>query len=93
MTERAEVVSLIVNTIRETNNDAEIDESASLIGEGGLLDSQGLLQLLLVLEEYAEMQLHTTFDWTSDAACASKNSPLRTVGTLADFFVGRVGAK
>jgi acyl carrier protein len=93
MTERAEIVSLIENTIRETNSDVTVDESTSLIGEGGILDSQGLLQLLLVLEEHAETQLHTTFDWTSDAAFSSKNSPLRTVGTLVDFFVARIGPK
>jgi acyl carrier protein len=93
MTDRSEIVSLIVTTVRETDSEAKIDESASLIGESGLLDSQGLLQLLLVLEEYAETQLHATFDWTSDAAFSSKNSPLRTVGTLADFFVARIGAK
>jgi len=93
MTQRSDIVSLIVATIREAKGEATVDESASLIGEGGLLDSQELLQLLLVLEEHAEAQLHATFDWTSDAAFSSKNSPLRTVGTLADFFLARIGTK
>lgn len=93
MTNRSDIVSLIVTTIRETKSEAEVDEGSSLIGEGGILDSQGLLQLLLALEEYAEAQLHTAFDWTSDAAFSSKNSPLRTVGTLADFFMARTGTK
>ncbi|MDP3545297.1 MAG: acyl carrier protein [Phreatobacter sp.] len=74
-----------------TGDDAIAVEAASpLVGEGALVDSQGLLEIMLALEEFAGERFGKAFDWMNDAAFSSSRSPFRTVGTLAAYMAAQM---
>ncbi|WP_296578911.1 hypothetical protein [Phreatobacter sp.] len=62
---------------------AGLDTASPLIGEKAVVDSQGLLEVMLALEEFAGERFGKPFDWMNDAAFSSARSPFRTIGTLA----------
>ena len=68
--------------------DAALHPDAPLIGEGGIIDSRSLVELLIALEEFIEDEYGAKFDWTSDRAMSAKNSPFRTPTTLVEFALG-----
>lgn len=57
------------------------DENTSLIGGQALVDSMGLVQICLHLEECAEAE-NFVFDWASEKAMSENNSMFRTIGDL-----------
>jgi hypothetical protein len=63
-----------------------LSESTPLIGGKTVLNSRGLVELLVALEEFSEETLHVQFDWTSDSAMSANRSVYRTVGSLADHI-------
>lgn len=78
-------ISKIVQSI--VQDDAfQVSEDSSLIGENRILDSLGLVELCLRLEELSQ-ELSFEFDWTSSTAMSVSKSMFRSVGTLANEFV------
>ena len=77
----------IIEIIRDVSGDEPMDvsEDSSLVGERGVLDSMGLVQVCLRLEELADDQ-GFSFDWTSEAAMSRSRSIFRSVKSLADEF-------
>ena len=77
----------IIEIIRDVSGDEAMDVSddSSLVGEQGVLDSMGLVQVCLRLEELADEQ-GFSFDWTSEAAMSRSRSIFRSVRSLADEF-------
>ena len=71
---------------------SSLDASFTLMGSASSVDSQSLLKILLGLEEVAEDELSSEFDWMTDAAFSEKRSPFRTIGSLAEFFAAQVNA-
>jgi len=67
-----------------------VETGSPLVGEGALVDSQGLLEIMLALEEFAQERFGRSFDWMNDAAFSSSRSPFRTVGTLAAYMAGQM---
>jgi hypothetical protein len=63
-----------------------LSEATPLIGGGTVLNSRGLVELLIALEEFSEEKLHVHFDWTSDSAMSTSRSVYRTVASLADYI-------
>lgn len=63
-----------------------LSEATPLIGAGTVLNSRGLVELLVALEEFSEEKLHVHFDWTSDSAMSTSRSVYRTVASLADHI-------
>lgn len=88
-----DVTAFIVKTIQE-NPSVKSPETVSgesrLVGEEAILDSAGLLELLLELEELAEDKLDAAFEWENDSAFSAKRSVFRTPTTLAEFFMSQV---
>ena len=63
-----------------------VSETTPLIGAGTVLNSRGLVELLVALEEFSEEKLHVHFDWTSDSAMSTSRSVYRTIASLADYI-------
>lgn len=63
----------------------EVLPDTPLIGDGKVLDSMGLVELCLRLEDRA-MRLGFAFDWTSETAMSKSRSMFRTVGALQEEF-------
>jgi acyl carrier protein len=63
----------------------EISDESPLIGDNSVLDSMGLVELCLRLEDRAS-ELGFIFDWTSEDAMSKSRSFFRSVGDLQAEF-------
>jgi D-alanine--poly(phosphoribitol) ligase subunit 2 len=90
---RAELVALICGSVRDIAADAHpidrgaIGEELRLFGSKGLLDSLGLVALVLDVEQHVSDQLGRAISLADDRALSLERSPFRTVGTLADYVL------
>ena len=57
-----------------------------LFGQGGKLDSLGLVNLIVAVEGMVEDELDVTVTLADEKAMSMKNSPFRTIQTLADYI-------
>ena len=82
-----EIANFIVSKLREEGiNDVEVDAESKLIGDGGVIDSMGIVELCLYLEDKA-VDMGFEFDWTSDSAMSNSRSIFSTVSTLSENFL------
>ena len=73
----------IIKIIKDVaEDDIEINDQSQLVGGGSSLDSMGLVQLCLVLEERS-IEEGFSFDWTSEKALSSLNSIFKSPKTLS----------
>ena len=88
-----QVLKFLLETLNELKNSDEIaadviiDRGVPLIGDGGVIDSRTLVELLVALEGFIDEQYAAEFDWTSDRALSGTRSPFRTADTLAEFAI------
>ncbi|HEX4997625.1 MAG TPA: hypothetical protein VFY29_05340 [Terriglobia bacterium] len=68
------------------------DTSTALLGEGGKLDSIGLVNLMALLEEKCEQRCGKSMSLFDDAAGAGAN-PFESVESLSQFLARKLGAK
>ncbi len=62
------------------------DVDTPLFGESGKLDSLGLVDLLVTIEQTIEDEFDVSLIIADDRAMSQEHSPFRTVGTLADYI-------
>jgi len=70
---------------------APLSPETVLIGDRGVLDSMGLVELCLRLEDRAA-DIGFSFDWTSDSAMSQTRSMFSSVASLQEEF-SRQGAQ
>lgn len=58
---------------------------AVLFGDGGL-DSMGLVQFIIIVEERLQDQAGVELTLASDKAMSRRSSPFQTLGTLAEYI-------
>lgn len=63
----------------------KVEENSVIYGESGLLDSMGIVNLIVDLESYFN-DLEIELDLTSEKALSLTNSPFNTVNTLTEFI-------
>ena len=84
-----EVEQVIIDTIVRIANDAGVTfdggDKSALLGKEGVVDSMGLVEVCIVLEDLAA-EFDFEFDWTSEKAMSTSKSMYRTVQTLANEF-------
>jgi acyl carrier protein len=90
---KKEKVELIVKEVIENycnNNDIvlddEVDETTALIGTNRILDSMGLVNIIVDIET-AFLDESIEISLNSEAAMSSRISPFRSVGALCNFIV------
>jgi len=87
------ITDLIWDAIDEVNallpEDARIQrsEDAVLLGAAGGLDSFGLVNLVVALEQRIEDEFGVTLTLADEKAMSHRRSPFRTVPTLRDYVV------
>ena len=64
-----------------------------LLGEAGGLDSLGLVNLIVAVEEEIDEEFGVTINIADEKARAQVNSPLKTVGSLADYIAALLTEK
>lgn len=88
MSNRESVIHFLVQEVSAISGvpASNLSELTPLLGGRTVLNSRGLVELLVALEEFSEDKLHVQFDWTSDSAMSANRSVYRTVGSLADHI-------
>ena len=76
---------IVIRELRPLLKDQSIlvNDSTNLIGSDGVIDSLGLVELCLRLED-AALAEGFEFDWTSERAMSRNTSIFRTVGSLSE---------
>tara|TARA_B100000579_G_C22427050_1_gene663475 strand:- start:25 stop:300 length:276 start_codon:yes stop_codon:yes gene_type:complete len=82
MISSADLIEIIKSVVEQ---EIDIDSQSPLVGGNSLIDSMGLVQLCLALEERSQSE-GFSFDWTSEKAMSSLNSIFKTPGTLAEEY-------
>ena len=81
-----------MNSIEEINrqleNEHQLEKSTNtvLFGEDGKLDSLGLINLVVAVEQNIEDEFDVTITLADERAMSQETSPFRTVGSLADYI-------
>ena len=93
-----QVIELIYSAIDELNassdNEAVVkQEDTALYGESSSLDSVDLVNVLLSVEEALEDEFEVELVIANEKALSQKNSPFRTVSTLASYVADEVNSQ
>lgn len=94
-----ELVDLIISTAHELNDQeeveitSEIDKNTELFGRSGILDSMGLVSLVVAVEQVIEEKYNVSVSLADEKALSQKNSPFRTVATLAEYAESLIDAE
>lgn len=90
--QRTAIIEILYEVIDEMNQQFNFQamlqkkESLELFGEGSLLDSLGLINFIVAVEEKFEDKSNVTLTLANEEMMFGENSPLRTVGFLADYI-------
>ncbi len=71
----------------------ELGRDCHLFGENGVLDSLGLVTLIVDLEERLEESFSRPFILANEKAMSQKRSPFLTVGGLEDYIESLISEK
>ncbi len=87
---RDELRDLILTTIRQFTEMPEttaLDETTRLFGDQTILDSLGLVSVLMDIEQQVNDQLNTSIVIADERAMSQQRSPFRSVGSLTDYVL------
>ena len=76
------------NAIYKQNIPIELGEEAPLYGGSGVLDSLGLVSLIVMIEQSIEDELGVPVILADEKAMSQKNSPFLNVHLLVVYIVG-----
>jgi acyl carrier protein len=68
-------------------NPAQLGDDTRLIGRKGVLDSMGLVTLIVDVEQRLEEEHDIVVVIADERAMSQKHSPFRSVGSLADYIL------
>ena len=95
MADKAQVTQLVYAAVTEVNQQLRkaqrLDKSPDVVisGEGGRLDSLGLVNLIFAVEQKLEQQLGVTVTLADESALDN----FRTLGSLTDYVVNLLEKK
>ena len=84
------LLDLITETVRGyrtsmRSGDGDVGPDTPLFGEGGALDSIGLVSVIVELEQKLSDRTGSEVSLMNDRALSQARSPFRTVGALAEY--------
>lgn len=94
MEQKQAIVPIILDIANEFNENLEYKiavekgEAAPLFGREGVLDSLGLVSLVMAVEQALEDEMGVTLTLADEKAMSQRRSPFRTIGTLAEYAAG-----
>jgi len=86
-----ELVDAISETVRQMQDELDIEIPDSLgrdtvlFGRQGILDSLGLVSFVVAVEQAIEDRFRVQVSLADERAMSQTNSPYRTVGSLAEY--------
>jgi D-alanine--poly(phosphoribitol) ligase subunit 2 len=72
------------------SSEGELSADTRLFGAGSLLDSLGLVTLIVELEQAIQEQLNVVVSLADEKALSQTRSPFRTIGTLAEYAAEQI---
>lgn len=93
MSIESQVSQLLFEAIEEINEQLpaqqhiRADLGTQLFGKDGVLDSYTLVQLIVAAEQKVQETLNKAITLADERAMSQKNSPFKSVGSLADYIV------
>jgi len=91
MVTKEEIIEIIFKSIDEINEQNEThlvkNEATKLFGRDSDLDSLGLVNLIVSVEENINEQLNVSISIVDEKAMSQKNSPFKSVETLTDYLM------
>ena len=94
---REEVLRCVYATADEINQTLPSSKQVGktpetqLFGHGSVLDSLGLVNFIVALEQRLTVELGTSVVLADDRAMSRKTSPFRSVQTLTDYILELIG--
>jgi D-alanine--poly(phosphoribitol) ligase subunit 2 len=88
--DREGIVKLISEAVKDfavSPDNIAVDEHTHLLGSSGVLDSMGLVNVVLDVEQQVNDFLGLNIVLANERAMSQKQSPFRTIGTLADYVL------
>ena len=85
---KKDIITMIINeasSIIDLEND-EINFDTTIYGNDSRLDSLGLVNLLVTIEQNIEDEFDASLTLADERAMSQKHSPFRTIGSLADYI-------
>jgi acyl carrier protein len=90
--ERDTAVQIVIASLREVLEQAEeevpenLSEETVIVGSNAVLDSLGVVSLIVEVEGRLEMDHEISVTLASDRAMSQRSSPFRNVGVMADYM-------
>jgi len=82
------VLGCLRDAVEQTGGDAStVLEDTAIVGPGAVVDSIGVVMLIVDIEQRLELDHLVSLTLASDRAMSQKNSPFRTAGVLADHVL------
>ena len=90
-----ELIYKVFDDLMEQNDNLIIEKSTSckLVGQDSPLDSLGLVNFLMMLEETISDKLNDKVTIADYEIISQSDSPLETVGKFIDFLYIKIGEK
>jgi len=85
---KKDIITVIINeasSIIDLEND-KINFDTTIYGNDSRLDSLGLINLIVAVEQNIEDEFDVTITLADDRAMSQKRSPFNTVGTLTNYI-------
>jgi len=92
MKKRKTIENIIINAVQEINERLPKEQQISktskkeLFGKSGQLDSLGLVNLLVIIEQNIEDEFDVSITIADEKAMSQRYSPFRTIGTLTNYL-------
>jgi acyl carrier protein len=89
-----DVMKVVLESVAELNlqldasQQLELTPDTQLFGRGSRLDSLGLVNLIVLVEEKAADTFEKSVTIADERAMSQKSSPFRTVRTLSEYLFG-----
>lgn len=91
--QRSTIVDMVIVSAQDVmamngvdSEQTEISEEIRLIGHESILDSLGLVSLVVEVEQHLADDLEVTLILADERAMSQKRSPFRSIGALADYI-------
>jgi len=90
ITEMVISVAEEIDEDHKISSDGDLDSETRLFGAGSILDSLGLVTLIVELEQAIQDQFRVAVSLADEKALSQTRSPFRTIGTLAEYAAQQI---
>ena len=82
------VLGCLRDAVQQSGGDpATVGEETAIIGSGAVVDSIGVVSLIVDIEQRLELEHQVSVTLASERAMSQRSSPFRTAGVLADHVL------